>query len=81
MTAVAGRPTKAQRRKAAREWRRAETLLAKAVEALDAAEAAILAGELASRFRIVVHDLADDVRNARSNVGYAAAEEERAVAL
>jgi hypothetical protein len=81
MTRSPGTVTKAQRRRAARNWRVAERMLAKAVEALEAAEAAILAGELASRHRIVVHDLTDDVRNARANVGYAAGAEERAAAL
>lgn len=72
--------TKVQSRKASRHWREAETLLSEAVALLIRAEAAIGAGGLASRHRAVVHDLVDDVRNVRSNVGYSAAEEERAAA-
>lgn len=77
---VSGRVTKAESRKAARHWREAETLLAAAVELVDRADAALLAGELATRHRRVVQELADGLRNARSNVGYAAADEERAAA-
>ncbi len=75
-----GRVTRAQSRRAARHWREAEALLLRATAALDFAGDALDAGELATSQTRIVRDLADAVRNAKSDVGYAAGEQERASA-